>query len=128
MEIFQVVGIGLLGTVLAVFVRERNREVAVLASLATGIILFIFALSRVGAVIEVLRELASYANVNMFYLTALLKIIGIAYIAEFGAQVCKDAGESSTAVKIEFAAKVLVLVLALPIMVAILESVLRLVP
>lgn len=128
MEIFQVVGIGLLGTVLAVFVRERNREVAVLASLATGIILFIFALSRVGAIIEVLRELASYANVNMFYLTTLLKIIGIAYIAEFGAQVCKDAGESSTAAKIEFAAKVLVLVLALPIVVAILESVLRLVP
>ncbi|MCR4442223.1 MAG: stage III sporulation protein AD [Peptococcaceae bacterium] len=128
MEIFQVVGIGLLGTVLAVFVRERNREAAVLVSLATGVIIFIFALSRVGAVIEVLRELASYANVNMFYLTTLLKIIGIAYIAEFGAQVCKDAGESSTAAKIEFAAKVLVMVLALPIVVAILESVLRLVP
>jgi stage III sporulation protein AD len=61
-------------------------------------------------------------------LTTVLKIMGIAYIAEFGAQVCRDAGEGSTATKIEFAAKILVMVLALPIIVAILESVLRLLP
>ena len=54
--------------------------------------------------------------------------MGIAYIAEFGAQVCKDAGEGSIAAKIELAAKILVVVLALPIIVAILESILRLIP
>lgn len=128
MEIFQVVGVGFVGMVLAVFLKERNKEAAVLVSLATGVIIFLFALSRVQAVIEVLWRLASSANINLFYLTTILKIIGIAYIAEFGAQICKDAGESSIAAKIEFAAKVLVMVLALPIIVAILESVLRLLP
>lgn len=128
MEILQVVGVALIGTVLAVFVKERNKEIAILISLATGVIIFLFAVSRVGAVIEVLWNLGSQANINMFYLTTILKIIGIAYIAEFGAQVCRDAGESSTATKVEFAAKVLVMVLALPIVVAILESILRLVP
>lgn len=128
MEIFQVVGIGIIGAVLAVFVRERNKELAVLVSLGTGLILFIFALSKVGAVLRVLEELAARANVNMFYLTTVLKIIGIAYVAEFGAQICRDAGEGATATKIEFAAKVLVMVLALPIIVAILESILRLIP
>jgi stage III sporulation protein AD len=72
--------------------------------------------------------LASSANINLFYLTTILKIIGIAYIAEFGSQICKDAGEGSIAAKIEFAAKVLVMVLALPIIVAVLESILRLIP
>jgi stage III sporulation protein AD len=128
MEIFQVVGIGLIGTILAIFVKERNKEAAVLVSLVTGIIIFIFAVNRIGAVIEVLWELASKANVNLFYLTTVLKIIGIAYIAEFGAQVCRDAGEGATANKIEFAAKILVMVMALPIIAAILESVLRLIP
>lgn len=128
MEIFQVVGIGLIGTVLAVFVKERNKEAAILVSLVTGLIIFLFALNRIGAVIEVLGRLASRANVNTFYLTTLLKIIGIAYVAEFGAQVCRDAGEGSTATKIEFAAKILVMILALPIIVAILESILRLIP
>lgn len=128
MEIMQVVGIGLIGAVLAVFVKERNKEIAILVSMITGIIIFLFAVSKIGAILEVLEELASRANVNMFYLTTVLKIIGIAYIAEFGAQICKDAGEGSIASKIEMAAKILIMVLALPIFVAILESILRLIP
>lgn len=128
MEIFQVVGIGLTGAVLAVYVKESNREIAVLISLVTGLVLFLYALSKVGAVISILAELATRANINMFYLTVVLKIMGIAYIAEFGAQICRDAGEGSTATKIEFAAKILVMVLALPIIVALMESVLRLLP
>jgi stage III sporulation protein AD len=128
MEIFQIVGIGLTGTVLAVYVKESNREIAILISLVTGLILFIYALSKVGAVISILTELATRANINMYYLMIVLKIMGIAYIAEFGAQICRDAGEGSTATKIEFAAKILVMLLALPIVMALMESVLRLLP
>ncbi len=128
MEIFQVVGIGLIGTVLAVFVKERNKEVALLVSLCTGLIIFSFAIAKVGAVIEVLGKMAGNAGVNFYYLETMLKIIGISYVAEFGAQVCRDAGEGATATKVEFAAKVLVMVVALPIFVAVLESILRLIP
>lgn len=128
MEILQVVGLGLVGAILAVFVRERHKELSIFISLATGIIIFIFALSKISGVLATLQELASRANVNMFYLVTVLKIIGIAYMAEFGAQVCRDAGEGSIASKIEFAAKILVMVMALPIIMAILESILRLIP
>jgi stage III sporulation protein AD len=128
MEIFQIVGIGLTGTILAVYVKESNREIAILISLVTGLILFIYALSQVGAVINILTELATRANVNLYYLVIVLKIMGIAYIAEFGAQICRDAGEGSTATKLEFAAKILVMVLALPIIIALIETVLRLLP
>ena len=128
MEILQVVGLGLVGAILAVFVRERHKELSIFISLATGIIIFIFALSKINGVLATLQELASRANVNMFYLVTVLKIIGIAYMAEFGAQVCRDAGEGSIASKIEFAAKILVMVMALPIIMAIMESILRLIP
>ncbi|MGI6606090.1 MAG: stage III sporulation protein AD [Peptococcia bacterium] len=128
MEILQVVGIGLTGTILTVFLKESNKGAAVFVSLATGLILFIFALSKIGDVLDVMQELARRAQINMFYMTTVLKIMGIAYLAEFGAQICKDAGEGSIATKIELAAKILVMVLALPIIMAILESVLRLIP
>lgn len=128
MEILQVVGIGLIGAILAVFVKERNKELAVMVSLVTGVIILLFAVTKIGAVLDVLEMLSDHANVNRFYLTTVLKIIGIAYIAEFGAQICRDAGEGSTASKIEITAKILVMVLALPIIVAILESILRLIP
>lgn len=128
MEVLQVVGIGLIGTVLAVIVKERNKELAMLVSMVTGLAIFFFALGKISAVVDVLENLATRADINMFYLKTVLKIMGIAYIAEFGAQICRDAQETSTAAKIEFAAKVLVMVLALPILVAILESILRLIP
>ena len=51
----------------------------------------------------------------------LLKIIGIAYIAEFGAQITKDAGQGAIASKIELAGKILILVMAIPILTVVMK-------
>ncbi|HHW45015.1 stage III sporulation protein AD [Desulfofundulus thermobenzoicus] len=128
MEIMQIAGLGIVAAVMAVTIRHNKPEMAVLLSIATGLILFLMVLGKIGAVIDVLRELAARANLNMVYLGTILKIVAIAYIAEFGAQICRDAGEGAVAAKIEFAAKILVLVLAVPIVIAVLQSLLKLVP
>nr|WP_152946064.1 stage III sporulation protein AD [Desulfofundulus thermobenzoicus] len=124
----QIAGLGIVAAVMAVTIRHNKPEMAVLLSIATGLILFLMVLGKIGAVIDVLRELAARANLNMVYLGTILKIVAIAYIAEFGAQICRDAGEGAVAAKIEFAAKILVLVLAVPIVIAVLQSLLKLVP
>ncbi|WP_072868911.1 stage III sporulation protein AD [Desulfofundulus thermosubterraneus] len=128
MEIMQIVGLGIVAAVLAVTIRHNKPEMAMLLSIAVGIILFMMVLGKIGAVIDVLKELSARANLNMVYLGTILKIVAIAYIADFGAQICRDAGEGAVASKIEFAAKVLILVLAVPIMIAVLQSLLKLVP
>ena len=64
----------------------------------------------------------------MVYLNTLLKIMGIAYLAEFGSQICRDAGEGVIAGKVEFAGKLLILVMALPLLAAVLETILNFVP
>jgi len=53
-------------------------------------------------------------------------VMGVAYLAGFGAQICRDAGESSLGIKLELAGKIIILFLAVPIMVAIMEMILRL--
>ena len=55
-------------------------------------------------------------------------MIGVAYLAEFGAQVCRDAGENSIAAKIEFAGKIIILIMAVPILMAVLESIISFIP
>ncbi|MFZ5641387.1 MAG: stage III sporulation protein AD, partial [Bacillota bacterium] len=67
-------------------------------------------------------------NINLLYMETVMKIIGIAYIAEFGAQICRDAGEGAVAGEIEFAAKVIVMVLAIPIIVAVFDTLLKIMP
>jgi len=128
MEIIQIVGLGLITAIIAMVVRGLRPELAVLVSICAGIILFLMVISKIEAVIDVLRDLSSRAGVDMLYIGTILKIVGIAYIADFGAQVCRDVGESAVAAKIEFAAKVLVLVLAIPIVAAVLESLLKIIP
>ncbi len=128
MEIFQIVGFAIVATVLAIVIKKQKPEIAIQLSLVTGVIIFILLLDKIRVVLYVLEELANQANVNVFYMTTLLKIIGVAYIAEFGAQVCRDAGESAIASKVEFAAKILIMVLAIPIIIAIMDSVMRLIP
>lgn len=128
MEILYVVGFALVVAVFAVLLREERPEMALLLALTFGVLVFILVLGKLGAIITLFRDLTRTARVDELYLTTLLKILGIAYIAEFGAQICRDAGEGTIASKIEMAGKVLILVLALPIFAAILEVILRLLP
>jgi len=128
MEIVQIVGLALVTAVLLVVVRQQRPEMGLLLSLAAGVLILLFVLDKVSSVVALLEELAAAARVDRLYLTTLLKIIGVSYLAEFGAQVCRDAGEQAVAARVELAAKVLIVVLAMPIVVAVLESVLRLLP
>jgi stage III sporulation protein AD len=128
MDVLQIVAIGLIAAVLVVVVKSQKPELALLLSIAAGVIIFLLVLGKIGSIMDIIKELAAGAGINMVYLSAILKIIGIAYIAEFGAQICRDAGEGAIATKIEFASKILIMVLAVPIVVAVLQTLLKLAP
>lgn len=85
-------------------------------------------MDQISSVIRMLQNIAVDANVNMVYLETILKIIGIAYIAEFGAQISRDAGQGTIASKIELGGKIIILAMALPILTAIIETVIGLIP
>lgn len=128
MEIWQIVGLALIVTIISVVLKQFRPEIALQLSILAGAIIFILILSKVKVIIDLLQTLADQANISSYYLLIVLKIVGVAYLAEFGAQICRDAGEGALATKIEIAAKVGVIVLAIPIIVAITESLVRLVP
>jgi len=127
-EIIQIVGIGIIAALLVIIVREQKPQFAFLITLFTGVFLFLLVIGKIGAVIEVINELANRSGIPDVYLKTILKIIGIAYVAEFGAQMVRDAGQESIASKIEFAGKIFILVLAIPIINVIIETLLSLLP
>ncbi|MFE1243969.1 stage III sporulation protein AD [Fictibacillus sp. NPDC058756] len=128
MEIIQIVGFGLVAAFLALVLKEQKANFAFLITLMVGVGIFLFLIDKIGQVITMLQRLAVNANVNMVYVETLLKIIGIAYIAEFGAQITRDAGQGAIASKIELGGKILILVMAIPILTVIIETVLTLIP
>ncbi|MDF2546474.1 stage III sporulation protein AD [Anaerosolibacter sp.] len=128
MEIFKIVGLGLIAAILSVVLRSQKPEISLQISIVTGLIIFLFIATRLSYVIEVLSLVAQKIDIDLIYITTIFKIVGIAYISEFGAQVCRDAGEAAIASKIEFAGKVLIMVLAVPILIALLNLLVKLMP
>ncbi|MFC0851177.1 stage III sporulation protein AD [Halalkalibacter oceani] len=128
MDIIQIVGLGLIATFLALVVKEQKPIFAFMLTVFVGVLIFLFLIDEITKIIAMLSGIAEQANMNMMYLQTILKIIGIAYIAEFGAQIAKDAGQAAIASKIELAGKILILVMAIPILTAVIEVVLTLIP
>lgn len=128
MEIIQIVGLGIMATLLILVIKEQKPMFAFLITAFTGVFIFLFVIGKIDAVITVMNELANKSGIPEVYLKTILKIIGIAYIAEFGAQIVRDAGQESIASKIEFAGKIFILFLAIPIINVIIETLLSLLP
>ncbi len=128
MEILQIVGFSLLAAVLILLLREEWPALALLLGMAAGVIIFLFLLDYIRVVVLLLEELVKEAGINLLYLDTIIKVVGIAYIAQFGSLICKDAGVGVLAAKIEFAGKILIIILAIPLMMAILEMVMTLLP
>ncbi|NLT20174.1 MAG: stage III sporulation protein AD [Syntrophomonadaceae bacterium] len=128
MEIAQIVGIALVTAIMLLILRQEKPVMAVILSIVFSVVLFLFMIDKLASIIEVMTELTRRAGINYFFLSTLLKILGVAYLGEFTASICNDAGEQAVAKKVEFAAKIIIAVLALPILVAILESLLELMP
>ena len=128
MEILQIAGLGVAAALLAMVVRGSRPEIASLIAMAAGALVFFLAISRLQAVVAVMEQLVAKAGLAQDYLKVLLKGVGVAYISEFASQTCRDAGEDSLAAKVEMGGKVLVLAMASPIIVALVELVLEVVP
>ncbi|MDR1617326.1 MAG: stage III sporulation protein AD [Syntrophomonadaceae bacterium] len=128
MEIGQIVGLALVTTVMILIIRQQKPVMAVVVSVVFSVIVLTMMIDKLDMVIQVMGDLNQKAEVNYFFFTTLLKILGIAYLGEFVVVICQDAGEQAVAKKVEFAVKIIIAVLALPIMVAILESLMQLLP
>ena len=124
----QIVGLGLIATFLVVLLKEQKSGVAFLLTVFVGCVIFLFLVDNISDILRMLQKIANDTNINMIYLETILKIIGIAYIAEFAAQISRDAGQGAIASKIELGGKIIILALAIPILTAIIETVIGFIP
>lgn len=128
MHILQLVGIGLTATVLVSVLRPQAPQFAMIIGILTGTILLIQVVQSMQQVVETLTNLATTAKVNHAFLDTVLRIIGIAYIVEFAAQVARDAQEIALSGKIELVGKIGIVILALPIVTEVIDAIVHLLP
>lgn len=115
MEVIKIVGVSIFAVIMIIILKNYRPEMALVLSIITGIGIMLYAISKMSSVINVLNDLVSKSGVNTDFLLIIIKVIGVAYIVEFGKNVCIDAGQSSIATKLEMAGKVVIVVLTIPL-------------
>ena len=128
MEIFLYVMLALAVVMASMLLRQLRPELSMILVIAASVAIMIGLLGKMATVIRLVEELAKRANVGTMHMNTLIKIMGVAYVAEYGAQICKDAGENSLASKVELAGKLTILSLSVPVVLVILETLLRIIP
>ena len=123
MSVLPIGVLGIAGTLLAVELKGLKGEYGVYLVAAVGLVIFFYSVTKLKTVIETIRQVQAYIRLNRMYLEALLKMIGITYIAEFSSGICKDAGYGSLGSQIEIFGKLSVLAVSMPILLALLDTV-----
>lgn len=125
-EIVKIVGVGLVATILIIIIKQYRPEFALYVSLTAGVLIWIFAMDKFTSIIELLKKICNESGLNTKFLGILLKMTGIAFLAEFAISICKDAGETAIANKVELGSKAIIISMSIPIIHNLLEVILKL--
>lgn len=120
-ELIKIVGIGFSGGMLALVLRRERPEFAAVCALITSALILWSVIAQISAVIGSLRQLIESCGVDINYFIICIKAAGMAYLAQFAAEILRDSGEGAIASKVETAGKIGILVLTLPVMRSLIE-------
>ncbi|MCQ2564996.1 MAG: hypothetical protein MJ152_03990 [Clostridia bacterium] len=122
----KILAVGLITTVAYILVKQTRPEIAMIISIAGSVLLITMTVSALGDVFSSFYNIFTATGVEFELLAPLLKSIAIGYVAEFGANICQGAGASSVADKILFSAKIIILLISLPIINSVIDAVVNL--
>lgn len=125
-ELLKIIAVALVTIFAHMLVKQTKPEIALIISIVGSVIIVIMAMQTLTSVISSFYAIFKTTGVETTLIVPLFKIIGIGYIAEFSANICVDAGASSVADKILFSAKLIILLVALPIITQVIEMVVQL--
>ena len=123
MSILKAACIGIAGTFLALQFQNTRKEYGIYLGIAGSIFLFLGMSRNLSVIRETLELVGSFVKIDAVYLTAMLKILGVTYLAEFAAAICKDAGYQTIAGQIEVFARLSILAIGMPILKALLLAI-----
>ena len=113
---------GIVVVLCSLLIKQEKGEYAVFISMSGCLMIFLFGISKLEAILEAIGRLDSYLGAGSEYLPILLRIVGITYLAEFAADLCRDAGFAAIAGQVELAGKLTIMAVSLPVILGLLEA------
>lgn len=121
MDITKIVVVSLVSTLIISVIKPQKKEFALTISIICGVLIFSFIFSYLKSIIDTINAVMERFNLDTSMFVIIMKIIFVAYICEFGANICRDAGESAIASKVELGGKIIIVYLSLPVIEAVIN-------
>lgn len=125
-KMIKVAVFGIVASLIAMKIKTIRPEIAVVIAVISSILLAMYGLKQMEEILTVFEMIRSYSKIPQSYFQILLKLIGISFICEFASNICKDAGQASIAKQIEFAGKLAILIVGLPVFESLLGTIQKL--
>ena len=123
MDILKISVLGTAGVLLGILLKDRAPEYVSLVTMGIGLVILGLAVGKISYLFQSLERLKQSLPIDGSYITTLLKMIGITYIGQFSSGICRDAGYSSTGAQIELFCRSSVMVLSMPVLLALLDTI-----
>lgn len=116
MFILQLCCIALITAICAFILKSHKSELVPLCLTAGGIIMFLFAFDYLYESVQFLREFSNSTGIDNEIIRIIFKIIGVAFIIELTAGSVKDLGFEGVADKLVLCGKIVIFVVAVPVL------------
>lgn len=123
MDMLRIGIMGVAGTLLAVQFKSGKSEYGIYITVVLSLIIFFSILGRLETIVEAMKGIGRFIQMDQAYIGTLIKMLGITYIAEFSSGICKDAGYQTIATQIEIFGKLAVMILSMPILLTLLNTI-----
>ena len=123
MDIIRISLLGICGVILGFFLKGTRPEYVTFITMGIGVMILGLAVDKLQYLFQTVSKIQQNLSIDPEYFFTLIKMVGITYIGQFSAGICKDAGHQATAVQIELFCKLSVMVLSVPVLMAMLETI-----
>jgi len=123
----KIIIVAMLGVFASVSLKKINSEVSYICIIITGVIIIGMLYYNTNDIISVINVFNKDYGIDDEYIKIFIKVLGISYITQFASSVAEDCGEKSISKKIEFAGRIFIISLSVPIFINLLNTVISLI-
>lgn len=128
MDIIKIIGIGFISVIIIILLKQYKPEFSLYVSLLAGALILLISFDKISGIVSLIQSLASRTSLGSEFLGILLKVTGIAILTEFAVSICKDAGESAIAEKIDMGGKICMIAISIPVISSLLNTISSILP
>lgn len=115
--------IGIVAVLVGIIFKKGREEYSLYISIAACLIILLLGIGKLEVILDTINRLQGYVKINKAYINILIKIIGITYVTEFAASLCKDSGYQAIGEQVELVGKLSILAISMPILLALLDTI-----